>query len=94
MTTPLVTAADPSSTPLSPKPNGSPACRSMMPLQAQVRLADLGSGQVGESWVEFVAVGLSSETAAVMFELYRRGGGWKVRAVGQGLSRRAGGAGS
>ncbi|WP_454197861.1 AIM24 family protein [Nocardia sp. Marseille-Q1738] len=32
----------------------------------------------------FPMTGLSTETAVVCVEIYRRGGGWKVRAVGQG----------
>ncbi|MEU6831646.1 AIM24 family protein [Nocardia beijingensis] len=32
----------------------------------------------------FPVTGLSTETAVVCVEIYRRGGGWKVRAVGQG----------
>jgi stress response protein SCP2 len=34
----------------------------------------------------FAPTGLSSETALVVVEIYRRGGAWKVRAVGQGYS--------
>jgi len=56
-----------------------------------------GFGQLGGLGVEVVPAGgpsgqgvsypitdASSETALVFVELYRRGGGWKVRAVGQG----------
>lgn len=57
---------------------------SLQPIQAQVRLTDPGPGAPGEPLAEFVVAELSSETAAVMMELHRRGGGWKVRAVGQG----------
>ncbi|WP_432564259.1 TerD family protein [Kineococcus sp. SYSU DK003] len=32
----------------------------------------------------FAPAGLSTQTVAVLAELYQRGGGWKVRAVGQG----------
>jgi stress response protein SCP2 len=34
----------------------------------------------------FAPAGLGSETALVVVEVYRRGGAWKVRAVGQGYS--------
>ncbi|GAA2540940.1 TerD family protein [Pseudonocardia hydrocarbonoxydans] len=38
----------------------------------------------GEPLAAFTMDGLSTETAAVVVELYRRGAQWKVRAVGQG----------
>ncbi|MFT4126479.1 MAG: AIM24 family protein [Gordonia sp. (in: high G+C Gram-positive bacteria)] len=38
---------------------------------------------VGEP-LTFVPTGLTSEAAVVCLEIYRRGGGWKVRAIGQG----------
>lgn len=44
---------------------------------------DAGSGEV---LVTFTPPGLSSETALVVVEVYRRGGVWKVRAVGQGYA--------
>ncbi|MEV6427303.1 AIM24 family protein [Nocardia sp. NPDC051463] len=44
-------------------------------------LATIGSDS---GTVTFPMTGLSTETAVVCVEIYRRGGGWKVRAVGQG----------
>ncbi|MEV8096185.1 TerD family protein [Kitasatospora sp. NPDC085879] len=44
---------------------------------------DAGSGEV---LVTFTPPQLSSETALVVVEVYRRGGAWKVRAVGQGYA--------
>ncbi|WP_018502215.1 TerD family protein [Parafrankia discariae] len=40
----------------------------------------------GQEVVRFDPAGLSSETALVLVELYRRAGAWKVRAVGQGYA--------
>ena len=40
----------------------------------------------GSPAVEFPVSGLSSETALVCVEVYRRQGAWKVRAVGQGYA--------
>ncbi|OPC83605.1 stress-induced protein [Embleya scabrispora] len=40
----------------------------------------------GEALVTFTPHGLGRETALVLLELYRRGGVWKVRAVGQGYA--------
>ncbi|MGW1988796.1 TerD family protein [Embleya sp. NPDC001921] len=40
----------------------------------------------GEALVTFTPNGLGRETALVLLELYRRGGAWKVRAVGQGYA--------
>ncbi|GCE00343.1 TerD family protein [Embleya hyalina] len=40
----------------------------------------------GEALVTFTPHGLGRETALVLLELYRRGGAWKVRAVGQGYA--------
>ena len=40
----------------------------------------------GSPAVEFGVSGLSSETALVCVEVYRRAGAWKVRAVGQGYA--------
>ncbi|WP_406288106.1 TerD family protein [Embleya sp. NBC_00896] len=40
----------------------------------------------GEALVIFTPHGLGRETALVLLELYRRGGAWKVRAVGQGYA--------
>lgn len=48
-----------------------------------VRASVVGGGS-GELLASFVMDGLDVETAAVAVELYRRGGRWKVRAVGQG----------
>jgi len=45
--------------------------------------AGVASGS-GEPLAAFTMDGLSTETAAVAVELYRRGAQWKVRAVGQG----------
>lgn len=45
-----------------------------------VRLLDGSGAQVAE----FVPAGLTTERALVVVEVYRRGDGWKVRAVGQG----------
>jgi stress response protein SCP2 len=38
----------------------------------------------GTEIARFTAMGVSSETALVVGELYRRAGGWKFRAIGQG----------
>ncbi|MGE7439816.1 TerD family protein [Kitasatospora sp. NPDC001175] len=46
-----------------------------------LRVLDSHSGQ---EVARFEDTGASSETAFVLGELYRRGGGWKFRAVGQG----------
>jgi stress response protein SCP2 len=48
---------------------------------ATVRNADDGS-----ALATFTPTGLGPETALVVVELYRRGGAWKVRAVGQGYA--------
>ncbi len=40
----------------------------------------------GTALVEFAVGGLTSETALVCVEVYRRQGAWKVRAVGQGYA--------
>jgi stress response protein SCP2 len=40
----------------------------------------------GSAMVGFTATGLTDERAIVGVELYRRGDGWKVRAVGQGFA--------
>ncbi|WUH94121.1 TerD family protein [Streptomyces sp. NBC_00433] len=48
---------------------------------ATVRNADDGS-----AIATFAPAGLGPETALVVVEVYRRGGAWKVRAVGQGYS--------
>lgn len=40
----------------------------------------------GQEVVRFDPAGMSSETALVLVELYRRAGSWKVRAVGQGYA--------
>ncbi|MYW04686.1 TerD family protein, partial [Streptomyces sp. SID3343] len=40
----------------------------------------------GDALVEFTPAGLGRETALVLLEVYRRGGAWKVRAVGQGYA--------
>ncbi|MGI8332388.1 TerD family protein [Actinomadura scrupuli] len=40
----------------------------------------------GEALATFSADGLGPEKAIIGLELYRRGGGWKVRAVGQGYA--------
>ncbi|MFD8674346.1 TerD family protein [Streptomyces seoulensis] len=40
----------------------------------------------GTEIVRFTLAGLDSESAVVALELYRRQGGWKVRAVGQGYA--------
>ncbi len=42
-----------------------------------------GDGAVAAT---FTPSGLGAETALVVVEIYRRGGGWKVRAVGQGYA--------
>ncbi|MFB7667907.1 TerD family protein [Kitasatospora sp. NPDC056138] len=47
----------------------------------RLRVLDPRSGQ---EVARFEDTGASSETAFVLGELYRRGGGWKFRAVGQG----------
>ncbi|MEV8512050.1 TerD family protein [Dactylosporangium sp. NPDC051484] len=40
----------------------------------------------GAELATFSIDGLSAERAVIAWELYRRGGGWKIRAVGQGYS--------
>lgn len=55
-------------------------------LRARVR-----DGASGEELVTFAPTGLSSETALVLVEVYRRGSDWKVRAVGQGYANGLGG---
>ncbi|MDN5750459.1 MAG: TerD family protein [Pseudonocardia sp.] len=45
----------------------------------------------GAPLVSFEPDGLGAETALLCVELYRRGGGWKVRAVGQGYANGLGG---
>ncbi|UGQ15686.1 TerD family protein [Yinghuangia sp. ASG 101] len=50
-------------------------------LTAAVRDAATGREVVG-----FAPAGLGVETALLLFEIYRRGPGWKVRAVGQGYA--------
>src|SRR4051812_23381992 len=49
----------------------------------QLRLFDLAGGTVAAS---FVITDAASETALVTGELYRHGGGWKFRAIGQGYA--------
>lgn len=44
------------------------------------------SDQSGNPLFEYRIEGLSSESIVIALELYRRGGGWKVRAVGQGYA--------
>ncbi|ORM25160.1 stress-induced protein [Williamsia sp. 1135] len=46
-------------------------------------LVDIASG---DRQVAFTPANLSAETALVVFEVYRRGADWKVRAVGQGYA--------
>ncbi|MFF7193832.1 TerD family protein [Streptomyces sp. NPDC008079] len=53
---------------------------------ATVRSADDGS-----VIATFTPTGLGPETALVVVEVYRRGGAWKVRAVGQGYANGLGG---
>ncbi|GAA5043853.1 TerD family protein [Nocardia callitridis] len=48
-----------------------------------VRIVDAGSGA---EVARFDSVGATTETAFVLGELYRRQGGWKFRAVGQGYA--------
>ncbi|MEO5874650.1 MAG: TerD family protein [Streptosporangiaceae bacterium] len=49
----------------------------------QLRLFDLSDGQAAAS---FAITDAASETALVTGELYRHGGGWKFRAIGQGYA--------
>ncbi|MBF6166085.1 AIM24 family protein [Streptomyces gardneri] len=56
--------------------NGPPTFASAGSLRATIASAS--------STLAFPMTGLSTETAVVCVEIYRRGGGWKVRAVGQG----------
>ncbi|MEU6815034.1 TerD family protein [Streptomyces sp. NPDC046860] len=44
------------------------------------------TGDDGTEIARFVLTGLDAEAAVVALELYRRQGGWKVRAVGQGYA--------
>ncbi|MFF7939856.1 TerD family protein [Nocardia gamkensis] len=48
-----------------------------------VRVVEVGSGA---EVARFDSIGATSETAVVLGELYRRDGGWKFRAVGQGYA--------
>ncbi|WP_280248964.1 TerD family protein [Nocardia abscessus] len=48
-----------------------------------VRVVDAGTGT---QLAHFDGIGATSETAVVLGELYRRDGGWKFRAVGQGYA--------
>ncbi|WP_280263525.1 TerD family protein [Nocardia abscessus] len=48
-----------------------------------VRVVDAGTGA---QLARFDGIGATSETAVVLGELYRRDGGWKFRAVGQGYT--------
>ncbi|WP_228835406.1 TerD family protein [Nocardia abscessus] len=48
-----------------------------------VRVVDAGTGA---ELARFDGIGATSETAVVLGELYRRDGGWKFRAVGQGYT--------
>ncbi|WNI14992.1 TerD family protein [Actinacidiphila sp. ITFR-21] len=43
-------------------------------------------GDDGAEIASFAPAGLGPETALVIVEVYRRGGGWKVRAIGQGYA--------
>ncbi|WP_236073209.1 TerD family protein, partial [Streptomyces tardus] len=40
----------------------------------------------GAELASYTVIGLGSESAVIAIELYRRGGSWKVRAVGQGYA--------
>ncbi|MBX6391473.1 MAG: TerD family protein, partial [Frankia sp.] len=55
---------------------------------AQVRglSVTVRDSRAGAEIVRFDPTGLTSETALIMVELYRRAGAWKVRAVGQGYA--------
>ncbi len=44
------------------------------------------SDPTGQELVRYQATGLSSESIVIALEVYRRGTGWKVRAVGQGYA--------
>ncbi|MEU6160450.1 TerD family protein [Streptomyces sp. NPDC047130] len=46
----------------------------------------VAGGASGSPLVSYTITGLDSECAVVALELYRRQGGWKVRAVGQGYA--------
>ncbi|MGK8501556.1 TerD family protein [Nocardia asiatica] len=48
-----------------------------------VRVVDAGTGA---ELARFDSIGATNETAVVLGELYRRDGGWKFRAVGQGYT--------
>ncbi|MEV0687190.1 TerD family protein [Nocardia sp. NPDC050378] len=50
----------------------------------RITVADHSSGAV---FAAFTPTGLGPETALIACELYRRGDGWKVRAVGQGYAQ-------
>lgn len=55
-------------------------------LVASGTTATTATVQSGASSVTFTPQGLTTETAVVLVELYRRGADWKVRAVGQGYA--------
>jgi stress response protein SCP2 len=49
-------------------------------------LAEVVDATSGVSLVRYQVAGLDTETIMIAIELYRRGGAWKVRAVGQGYA--------
>jgi stress response protein SCP2 len=49
------------------------------------------SGPDGRPFARFAATRLSTETALQLAEVYRRGGGWRLRAIGQGYADGLGG---
>ncbi len=55
-------------------------------LGLHLRLVDTSGGSDGPELVRFDIADASSETAFVFGEVYRRGGEWKFRAVGQGYA--------
>ncbi|MFI9718853.1 TerD family protein [Streptomyces sp. NPDC052396] len=72
-------------------PAGGPACfgATAAPYLAVGGLTDEGLADgrtVGEAVADFTITGLGAETALTALEIYRRQGGWRVRAVGQGYA--------
>ncbi|MEV4616247.1 TerD family protein [Kitasatospora sp. NPDC049258] len=57
----------------------------------RVLLYDLAAGEPADPLAEFTITGTGEVTALVAAELYRRDGGWKFRAVGQGYTTGLGG---
>ncbi|MFJ4411495.1 TerD family protein [Streptomyces sp. NPDC088910] len=61
------------------------------PFAGTMPTATVRSADDGSVIATFTPTGLGPETALVVVEVYRRGGAWKVRAVGQGYANGLGG---